>query len=661
MSLTFIILILIFMSTQSIPHSPEMTLPDTKNYCLDSTVNNIDHEALKMETHETIKTEIKEEVQNGFNEIPMYTLTAPHSAEMLLPSPKAGHSDSTVDSIENGVLKCDNEESIKMEIEDSSQVDSKEEIKISSHTTQHSPPNSNVNYFDISSDSAKNGAIKEEIKEATREAIGKTKEKASRKATKRKIDEILDDEGSADVNLVAPVPSNTVILPVDQTWDSLEEAYEAILDFIHRQGYGATYYRKWKRFSRPSDTRIMVSRQARNLPNEYVHLGCDVVELKTGDQVNENGKPKKTIAKKTSTCSFGAIVMKCLDCWRIVTIFDARHSHEPLPPKALPSQHRLERKRKAALIYQMIQEGFNNGRILQQIQLQDPKTCLDRVDIKYLRLLPKKKHKSELWIQLQKGAIDDEAPSLEPSLPQNLAIKGQLERNTKRAYIIQQVQQGLSNEAIVQQHRIQDPNSCLDRLNINQMRMNQERNQDSALYSRQLTGTTDDDLPSHGALRQFERNMKKAYIFQQMQQGLSNMTILQQIRLQDPNSYLDSIDITNMRACLKRRQINALIYDLQGQDLKGSTDIDPTEDHQLSKAESDDGLAEDYKLLVEKVSDEKDCKLPKTEMDDDLAGTYEFLKKEIHDEKDYKLPKEEMNDQNYKLPKEEMYDDLARV
>lgn len=105
------------MPTQSIPHSPEMTFPDTKNHCLEFNVNNIDYEALKIEIQETIKTEIKEEVQNGFNEIPMYTLTTPHSAEMLLPSPKAGHLDTTVDSIERGLLKCENEESIKEEFE----------------------------------------------------------------------------------------------------------------------------------------------------------------------------------------------------------------------------------------------------------------------------------------------------------------------------------------------------------------------------------------------------------------------------------------------------------------------------------------------------------------------------------------------------------------
>lgn len=146
----------------------------------------------------------------------MYTLTTPHSAEMLLPSPKAGHLDTTVDSIERGFLKCENEESIKEEFEDNSQVDFKEEIKISTHTTPHWPPNSNVNNFGISSDSADNEAIKEEIKEetkknfkeelkeeiqeATREAIEETKEKASRKATKRKIDEILDDEGMYSIH-----------------------------------------------------------------------------------------------------------------------------------------------------------------------------------------------------------------------------------------------------------------------------------------------------------------------------------------------------------------------------------------------------------------------------------------------------------------------------
>ncbi|KAJ5903229.1 hypothetical protein N7504_005612 [Penicillium tannophilum] len=112
-----------------------------------------------------------------------------------------------------------------------------------------------------------------------------------------------------------------------------------------------------------------------------------------------------------------------------------------------------------------------------------------------------------------------------------------------------------------------------------------------------------------------------------------------------------------MRANLEKSQFIAL----QGQDLKGSIDDDPTEDHQLPKVESDDGLAEDYKLLVEEVSDEKDCKLPKTEMDDDLIGSYKFWKEKIDDAKDYKLPKEELIDQNYKLSKEETYDDVARV
>lgn len=305
----------------------------------------------------------------------------------------------------------------------------------------------------------------------------------------------------------------------------------------------------------------------------------------------------------------------------------------------------------------MNQEGLDNGAILHQIQLQDPKTCLDRADIKYVRLLLKKKHKSELWIELQMGATDDELPSLEPSLPQTLAIRGQLERNTKRAYIIQQVQKGLSNEAIVQQLRIQDPNSCLDCLDVNQMRVSQEKNQVSALYRRQLTGITDDDLPSHGPLRQFERTMKKAYIIQQIQQGLSNLTIMQQIRLQDPNSYLDSIDIANVRKSEKRRQIKAL----REQGLKGYTDDGLTEAHQLSKAESDNGLAEDHKLLKEEVTDGKNCKLPKTEMDDDLIGGYKFWKEEMEDANDYKVTKEEMSDQNHKLPKEEMYDDLARL
>ncbi|KAJ5805637.1 uncharacterized protein N7503_003239 [Penicillium pulvis] len=579
-SLTFIILILIFMSTQSIPHSPEMTLPDTKNHCLDPTINNINHEALKIEIQETIKTETKEEVQNGLNEIPMYTLTTPHSAEMLLPSPKAGQLDTTVDSIERGVLKCENEESIKEKIEDSSHVDSKEEMIISTHTTPHSPPKSNVNSFDISSDSTGKEAIieeikeetkkifkeelKEEFKEATREAIKETKEKAPRRATKRKINEILDDEGSADVNHIAPVPSNTVDLPVHQAWNSLEEAYEAILGFVHRQGYGATYYKGPYRTSLP----------------EYVHLGCDLLEMKEYDRVKKDGSRESIRAKKTSTCTFGAIIMNCLNSWRIVKISSARHSHEPLPPRALPSQHRLERKRKAALIYQMIQEGFDNNETLQQIQLQDPKTCLDRADIKYVRHAIKQKHKSELWIQLQKGATDDDLPSLGPSSPVISAKRRQLEQDTNKAYIIQQVQQGLSNEAIVQK-----------------------------------------------------------------------------IRLQNPNSHLDSLDIANVRGKQKNGQSNAL----RGQDLKGSTDDDPTEDHQLSKAESNDGLAEDYKFLVREVSDEKDCKLPKTEMDDDLIESYKFWKEEMHDEKNYKLPKEEMSDQNYKLPKEEMYDDLARV
>lgn len=368
-----------------------------------------------------------------------------------------------------------------------------------------------------------------------------------------------------------------MILPVDQTWDSLEEAYEAILDFVHRQGYGATCI---QRSRRARDIRNRTVRPARNLPNEYVHLGCDVVEMKTCDQVNENGKHKKTTAKKTSTCSFGAIVMKCLSCWRIVTILSVRHNFEPLSLRALPSQHKLERKRKQVWISQMIQQGFSNDQIVQKIQLQGPNSSLDRQDIRNVRVLPKLMHKSELSTKLQMDATNDELPSHGPLFLQTPADK-----------------------------------------------------------------------------RRLERNMKRAYIIQQIQQGLSNTTILQQIRCQDPNCNLDRLDIANMRANLKKSQFIAL----QGQDLKGSIDDDPTEDHQLSKAESDDGLAEDYKLLVEEVSDEKDCKLPKTEMDDDLIGSYKFWKEKIDDAKDYKLPKEELIDQNYKLSKEETYDDVARV
>ncbi|KAJ5986294.1 hypothetical protein N7451_010659 [Penicillium sp. IBT 35674x] len=592
-----------------------MTLPDTENHCIDPIVNSIDREALKMEIQETIKTKIKEEVQKGFNEIPLFTFTTSHSAEMLLPSPKVGHFDSVADSIERGVLKCEDEETIKKEFEDDSQVDYKEETHIFTHTIPHSPPNSKVNYFDISSDNADHACIEEDIKEevkenfreelkegskeATRKAIDETKEQASRKATKRKIDEILDGEGSAEVNFITPVSSNTVDLPVDQTWNSLEEAYEAILDFVHRQGYGAIYYQRSCRTSLP----------------EYVHLACDVLEMKKPDRVNKDGERKVIRAKDTNTCSFGAIIMNCLNSWRIVKISNARHSHEPLSPRALPSQHRLERKRKEAWILQMMKQGFSNERIVQKIQLQDPDSSLDRQDIKNMRLIPKKMQKSELRIQLQMDATDNKVPSLSPQTPAN---QRRIERNTNRAYIIQQVQQGLSNETIVQQLRRQDPNSCLDRQDINQIRGNQKRNWKSALYRRQLTGTTDDDLLNHGPLsleatatrRQLERDMKRAYIIQQIQQGLSNLTIVQQIRRQDPNSYLDRIDIANMRATQKKRQISAL----QRQFLKGSTDGELTEAHRLSIKESDDGLAGDDRLLIEEMSDEKDCKLPKKEI-----------------------------------------------
>ena len=132
------------------------------------------------------------------------------------------------------------------------------------------------------------------------------------------------------------------------------------------------------------------------------------------------------------------------------------------------------------------------GAIWQKIQLQNPKSCLDRLDIPYTRRWTRQKHKSELLIQLQKGATDSSLPSHGPLFP-TCAMKRNLERDMKKAYIIQQFQQGLSDTGIVQKIRLQDPDSCLDSQDISNLRRNQKWHR-PAFHGQILKGATDDDL-----------------------------------------------------------------------------------------------------------------------------------------------------------------------
>lgn len=352
-------------------------------------------------------------------------------------------------------------------------------------------------------------------------------------------------------------------LPVDQTWNSFEEAYEAILDFIRCQGYGARPYQK---FYRASNAHERVSRRARNLPNEYVHLECDLVETKKCDQVDKDMKRKHTKAKNISTCSFCVIVMKCLSCWRIVNILSARHSHEPLSPRALPSQHSLARKGKEAWVYQMTQKGFSQDQIVHQIQLQDPKSNLDRADVTYLRKSAKKKHESELQIQLQKVTTGDDLPNNGPLSLEVFVKKRRLERKLKKAYIIQQVQQGLSNEAIVRQILRQDPSSCLDLQDIATMRGCQKRQQTKTLQRQLFKGAKINDSTENHQLSEEESDADLAKDYKLLKEETSG-----------------------------------------------------EKDRKLPKKKISD--ERDFKLLKQEMDDdlEEYCKFPKNEKDDDFA------------------------------------------
>ncbi|KAJ6092608.1 hypothetical protein N7486_007897 [Penicillium sp. IBT 16267x] len=273
-----------------------MTLPDTKGHGLDNTASSINREPLKMETGETIKgeikkeieqefkqefkqeieqelkEEIKEEVPKGFNEIPVSTHTTPHVPKMLLPMPKVDDYDSTVDNFDREALKMETEETIKEE-------------------------------------------IKQEIEQETREATSGVTEEAPEK----KIDKAVNDEGSTDVRLGAHIPSYNVTLPVDQSWNSLEEACEAILDFIHNQGYGARYCKG--PYYRSRCKKALGG--SKGVLNDSVIFRCNHKEADEHYEAGENGKRKRVT--RLIECDFGVIIMKCLDSWRIVTIDGTGH------------------------------------------------------------------------------------------------------------------------------------------------------------------------------------------------------------------------------------------------------------------------------------------------------------------------------------------------